>query len=105
MTARKIFLYMPILSVIYFYLFCIGVIMYLGYIPQYNNPDPNNVLNELPIFTVYMGFFAGLVSACWHLRYLLFSRQFVTLVTIGQIAGFVAIVYFDPGGMFEWFLD
>ena len=104
MTAEKVFLFMPTLSIAYFYMFCVGASIYLGYIPQYNNPDPNNVINELPIFTVYVGFFAGLVSTCWHLKYL-FSKHLNAIVMMGQVVWFIALVYFDPFGMFEWFLD
>lgn len=103
MTGRILF-YLPILSIAYFYLFCFGATLYLGYVPQFNNPDPNNVLNELPILTVYLGFLAGMASAFWNIRRF-FSSRLKVFTVLTQVYFLMALVYFDPGGMFEWFLD
>lgn len=100
----RVFLYLPIISIGYFYLFCLGAALYLGYIPEFNNPDPKGVLNELLILSVYLGFLAGLGSALWNIRRFFLSYSSVTVAPL-QLLFLVALVYFDPGGMFEWFLD
>ena len=105
MTKPQFLLYMPSVFISYFYIFCAGSTLYLGYYPSYNNPDPNNVLNELPIFTVYLAFWIACGTTFFYGCKIFSNGTIKNLKLLGQVLFFIGLLYFDPGGLFEWFLD
>ena len=103
--TRKIFFYLPTFFIIYFYVFCFGTTLYLGKIPSYGKPDPAWAINELIILSVYIFFLTALSSIVKNLSTI--KRQNKTLATqyFLQTILLFTLIYFDPGGMREWFLD
>lgn len=103
--AGKIFFYMPTIFVVYFYLFTAYATLHLGFLPQYGNPDPKNAFSELILLTIYLIFLLALGAAMWSgVRVLRFNLP-KNVIFLAQVVFVVMLFYFDPGGLFEWFLD
>ena len=103
--AGRIFFYMPTIFIIYFYLFCAYATLHLGFLPRYANPDPKNAFGEPILLTVYLVFLLALGAVMWSGVRVLRFNLLKNLLHLAQVVFVVMLFYFDPGGLFEWFLD
>jgi len=89
--------------------------MFLGHWPYYNNPDPKNLPEHFAPSTAWLDWtvpIAGLILATAALAFLLRMipnykvRMFTGTVLLfgGWLTG-LALLWLDPGGMFEWICD
>jgi hypothetical protein len=86
--------------------------MRLGYWPGYGHPDPQNLPWPLSVLDVavlpllilapvaVLGSFAAIIHA-WYVR----RWDWRLALTAVSFTVFVAWLRFDPGGLFQWWID